>query len=66
MQRVRGAIGGALFHNNELYYEVAKDTMKWTFRGSGIGRSLGLRDPHFKYTILFLHLRFHVLILATE
>ena len=32
MQRVRGAIGGTLFHNNELYYEVAKDTMKWTLK----------------------------------
>ena len=49
MQRVRDAVGGALFHNNELYYEVAKDTMKWTFRGGGIGRSFGSRDPHIKY-----------------
>ena len=28
MQRVRGAVGSALFHNNEPYYEVAKDTTK--------------------------------------
>ena len=55
MQRVRGAIGSVFFHNNELCYEVAKDTVKWTFRGGGIGGSFGSRDPHNKIKDLHFH-----------